>query len=357
MTTSFALDRYRSLGRSGLCVSPLCLGTMTFGTDWGWGSDETESRRVFERYAELGGNFIDTANGYTGGTSEKFVGKFLEGRRDRFVVATKYTFSTRPGDPNAGGNQRKNLMQSLDASLKRLNTDYIDLYWVHAWDGRTPIDEVMRALDDAVRQGKILYVGASDFPAWKVAEANTLARLRGWTPFIGLQIEYSLVQRTPERDLVPMAVELGLGVTPWSPLAGGVLSGKYTSKDLASNSSASSPGAGSRKDVAQIMGMLDARSLSIAEAVKQVARDARATPSQVALYWLARRPGVTSVILGARTLAHLEDNLGCTSIELSSEQLERLNRASAIELGFPHDFLAREFVQNGIRGGTAIEVK
>ena len=186
----------------------------------GLGADKEVSRRIFDHFAELGGNFIDTANGYTNGQSETLLGEFLSGRRDRFVLATKYTASTRPGDPNAGGNHRKNLVQALEASLRRLKTDTIDLYWVHMWDGRTPIDETMRALDDAVRQGKILYVGISDAPAWKIAQANTLADLRGWTPFVALQIEYNLVQRTVERELVPMAIELGLGVVPWSPLAG-----------------------------------------------------------------------------------------------------------------------------------------
>jgi len=228
------LDHYRLLGRSGLRVSPLCLGTMTFGTDWGWGSDEPTSRAILDAYAAAGGNFIDTANLYTNGTSEQFVGRFLRGRRDQFVLATKYTLNPAglggPGDalapgrpdPNGGGNHRKRLRVSLEASpLKRLGTDYVDLYWVHAYDGVTPIEETMRALDDAVRAGKVLYVGASDFPAWKVAQANVLADWRGWSPFVGLQIEYSLAERTPERDLVPMARDLNLGVTPWSPPTGG----------------------------------------------------------------------------------------------------------------------------------------
>ena len=213
--------RYRLLGKSGLRVSELCLGTMTFGEDWGWGSSKDESRQVLDAFLEAGGNFIDTANVYTNGTSETLLGEFLKGDRDRAVLATKYTNAMPGTDPNAGGNQRKNMMRSVEASLKRLQTDYIDLYWLHIWDKMTPIEEVMRAFDDLVRQGKILHAGVSDMAAWAVARANTLAELRGWTPFVGLQIEYSLIERTVERELLPMAEALGLGVTAWSPLAGG----------------------------------------------------------------------------------------------------------------------------------------
>lgn len=350
-----SLDSYRLLGRSGLRVSPLCLGTMTFGSDWGWGADEGASRRLFDLYAERGGNFLDTANGYTNGTSERYVGKFVEGRRDRFVLATKYTMSTRPGDPNAGGNHRKNLVQSLEASLRRLGTDYVDLYWVHAFDSRTPLDETMRALDDAVRQGKVLYVGFSDAPAWVVARANTLAELRGWTPFTALQIEYSLAQRTVERELLPMARALGLGVLPWSPLAGGVLSGKYTEADLRAAKAAAAPGDASRKDVNLALGLLSERSLAIAAVVKDVAREANATASQVALHWLLRQPGVVSPIVGARTPAQLEDNLRCLDLWLSDEALAKLDAVSRVELGFPHDFLRSAMVRAVVDGGAAIE--
>src|SRR3990172_6669221 len=213
--------RYKLLGKTGLRVSELCLGTMTFGEEWGWGASKEESRKIFDAYVDAGGNFVDTANLYTGGTSEKFVGEFLKGRRERFVLATKYTLNMRPDDPNGGGNHRKSLVQSLDASLKRLGTDYIDLYWVHAWDGMTPLEETMRALDDVVRAGKVLYVGISDAPAWIVSRANTLAELKNWTPFAALQIQYNLADRTPERDLLPMAKALDIAVTPWGVLAGG----------------------------------------------------------------------------------------------------------------------------------------
>src|SRR6202167_2809735 len=220
--------KYRLLGKSGLRVSEASLGTMTFGDEWGWGSPKAESQKVYEAYREAGGNFIDTANFYTGGTSETFLGEFMQGHRDSVVLATKYSNAAPGNDPNAAGNHRKTMMQAVEASLKRLQTDYIDLYWVHAWDQITPVEEVMRGLDDLVRQGKILYAGISDAPAWIVAQANTLAGLRGWTPFVGLQIEYSLIQRAPERDLIPMAGAFDIGVTAWSPLASGVLSGKYS---------------------------------------------------------------------------------------------------------------------------------
>ncbi|HUU47136.1 MAG TPA: aldo/keto reductase, partial [Acidobacteriota bacterium] len=220
--------RYKLLGHSGLRVAEISLGTMTFGEDWGWGADPAECRRQLDVYVDRGGNFIDTANRYTNGTSEKIVGNLIADRRERFVVATKYTLSMDPDDPNASGNHRKNMVQSLEASLKRLKTDYIDLYWLHAWDFMTPVDEVMRALDDLVRAGKILYIGISDTPAWIVSRANTMAELRGWNRFVGLQIEYSLIERTPERDLLPMARELDLAIAAWAPIGGGVLTGKYT---------------------------------------------------------------------------------------------------------------------------------
>src|SRR5271163_2857864 len=218
--------RYKLLGKSGLRVSEVCLGTMTFGEDWGWGASPEESRKVFDTFLEAGGNFIDTANVYTNETSEQLLGEFMAGHRDKIVLATKYTNAGPGKDPNAAGNHRKSMVQALEASLNRLKCDYIDLYWLHIWDQITPIEEVMRAFDDLLRQGKILYAGVSDMPAWLVARANTLAELRGWTSFVGLQIEYSLIERTPERDLLPMAADLGVGVTAWSPLAGGVLTGK-----------------------------------------------------------------------------------------------------------------------------------
>ena len=355
------LNHYRLLGRSGLRVSPIALGTMTFGPDWGWGADDSVSHEQFKKYAEAGGNFIDTANFYTEGTSEKLLGNFLEGQRDQFVLATKYTLNMRPGDPNAGGNHRKNLFQSLEASLKRLKTDYIDLYWVHIDDGLTPIEETMRALDDAVRQGKILYVGVSDMPAWKVAQANTLALLRGWSPFVGLQIEYSLAERTVERELMPMAQELGIGVTPWSPLAQGVLSGKYTEADLNPEPGAppepnanGAPGEG-RHERNKQSGRLNARTLAIANEAKAIGSEiGDVSASQVSIAWLLRQPGVTSPIIGARTMAQLEDTLKAVDLTLTTEQLARLDSVSKIELGFPHEFLRGDMVRKFVSGDTHI---
>ncbi len=232
MTDTLSLDSYRLLGRSGLRVSPLALGTMTFGTDWGWGADIAEARRIFDLYVDRGGNFIDTANQYTNGTSERFVGELAADRRERLVIATKYTLSTRPGDPNSGGNHRKSMVRSVEDSLTRMSTDYIDLLYLHAWDFTTPVEEILRGMDDLVRAGKVVYVGISDAPAWQVSRMQAIADLRGWSPLVALQIEYSLIERTVERDLIPMAREMGLGVIPWSPLASGVLTGKYTRADL-----------------------------------------------------------------------------------------------------------------------------
>jgi aryl-alcohol dehydrogenase-like predicted oxidoreductase len=333
--------RYKLLGRSGLRVSELCLGTMTFGEEWGWGSSKDESRAIFNAFADAGGNFLDTADFYTAGTSEKLLGEFVGQERDRFVIATKYTSHRRKGDPNGCGNHRKSFFDALHASLKRLNTDYIDLYWLHAWDDLTPVEEVMRAFDDAVRMGKVHYAGISDAPAWIVSQANTLAQLRGWTPFVGLQIEYSLVQRTPERDLIPMARAFDISVTAWSPLASGILSGKY-----------GKPGGGEEKrlDKTQFV-QLTERNLSIARVVEEVAQALGKTSSQVALNWLRQRHGVIPIV-GARKTAQFQDNLGCLSFVVPPEQIEKLDAASQIELGFPHDFLASEAIRDVMFGGT-----
>jgi aryl-alcohol dehydrogenase-like predicted oxidoreductase len=331
--------RYKLLGNSGLRVSEVCLGAMTFGEEFGWGASKDESRRVFDAFVEHGGNFIDTANFYTAGTSEKYVGEFVAKERERFVVATKYTSNTRPGDPNAGGNHRKNFTQALEASLKRLNTDYIDLYWLHAWDFTTPVEEIMRAFDDAVRSGKILYCGISDAPAWIIAQANTVANLRGWTLFVGLQIEYNLIARTPERELLPMARAFDLGVTAWSPLASGVLTGKYSQKT----------GEERRLDKVQFVKMTE-RNLAIAEAVTSVAGHIGRTPSQVALSWLRQQN--TIPILGARKHTQIVDNLGCLDLVLDEKQMRQLDEASRIELGFPHDFLAADHIREVVFGGT-----
>jgi aryl-alcohol dehydrogenase-like predicted oxidoreductase len=337
-----SIVQYKLLGKSGLRISELCLGTMTFGDDWGWGAPKDTSRQIFETFVAAGGNFIDTANMYTNGSSEQIVGELIASDRDSFVVATKYSFADLMGNgnknPNTGGNHRKNLIRSLEASLKRLNVDYVDMLWLHAWDFTTPVAEVMQAFDDMVRQGKILYIGISDTPAWIVAEANTLARCNGWTQFIALQIEYSLIERTAERDLLPMANAFGLSVTPWSPLAGGVLSGKYSQ----SNGNGQSTSRGSN---------IPERSLQIAQAVGEIARELDRSSAQIALAWI-RAQGLQMIpILGARNLDQLQDNLKCLEVTLSPDQLQKLDRASAIELGFPHDFLGGEMIRNGLFNG------
>jgi aryl-alcohol dehydrogenase-like predicted oxidoreductase len=349
------LDNYLTLGRSGLRVSPMSLGTMTFGSDWGWGADASESRRMFDLYLERGGNFIDTANFYTNGSSEKLLGQFMADRRESVVLATKYTLNMQPGNPNAGGNHRRNMVRSVEASLKRLGTDYIDLLYLHIWDNLTPIDEVMRGFDDLVRAGKVLYAGISDTPAWQVARMQTLADLRGWTPLVALQIEHSLIERTVERELLPMAHELGLGVMAWSPLGSGVLSGKYTRADLGHTEGAASGVTGTRKDVAVGSGALSERSLAIAETVAQVAKEQGRSSAQIALAWLLHRTApVVMPIIGARTLAQFEDNLGALDVQLDAETLQRLDAVSAIAKGFPHDFMALPMTQGVLSGGSSV---
>ncbi len=318
--------KYRLLGNSGLRVSELALGAMTFGAG-DWGADKEESRRVYDGFREAGGNFIDTANVYAEGRSESFLGEFMAEDRERLVLATKYTGVTRRRDVNAAGNNRKNMMDSVHASLKRLGTDYIDLYWVHARDFTTPIEEVMRGLDDLVRQGKVLYVGISDTPAWEVARANTLAALRGWSAFVGLQIRYSLLDRAVERELLPMAAELDLAVTPWDALGSGLLTGKY-------NRDADSQGR------ASLRGRVRERDLAIAAEVVKLAEKLGRTPAQVALNWVRQGQGVIVPLVGARTRDQLDDNLGCLDFELDPADKAALDQASYIELGFPHEFLA-----------------
>ena len=329
-------------GRTGLRVSALCLGTMTFGEYRAWGAGKSASRAVFERFAERGGNFIDTANNYMNGTSEEFLGEFLAGRREQFVLGTKYSLTLHPDDPNGGGNHRKSLVRNLEESLRRLRTDYIDVYWLHAWDFLTPVEEIMRALDDTVRAGKVLYLGISDTPAWIVAYANAIAEQRGWTGFAGLQPEYSLARRDAERDLLPMARALNMTVTPWSPLAGGLLTGKYNNH----------PGSGGRLAPGRSRSQVSGQGLAVADAVMSVASDIGCTPAQVALAWLAHQPGSVIPIIGARHVEQLDDNLGCLDIELTAGHLERLDKASRIDLGSPHDFIASTAILDQVHGNT-----
>ncbi|WP_165072909.1 aldo/keto reductase [Paludisphaera rhizosphaerae] len=336
--------RYRLLGGSGLRVSELCLGTMTFGEEWGWGSSKDESRRVLDAFFEAGGNFIDTANVYTNGASETLLGEFLKGDRDRVVLATKYTNAMPGNDPNNAGNQRKNMMRAVEASLKRLQTDYIDLYWLHIWDRITPLEEVMRAFDDLVRQGKILHAGVSDMAAWAVARANTLAELRGWSPFVGLQIEYSLLERTVERELLPMAEALKLGVTAWSPLAGGALTGKYVGNKAGADARLNS-------EMMKEWQRTDDQAHAVVAEVLAVAAEVGRSPAQVALAWLRHRPIPIIPIIGARRLEQVQDNLACLDVKLDESQLQRLNAVSRVPLGFPHEFYSLPMVKNLVYGG------
>ncbi len=330
---------YKLLGKSGLRVSELALGTMTFGEEWGWGASKEESKIVFDAYVNAGGNFIDTANRYTEGTSEKFVGEFIKSDRNHFVLATKYTLKTKSDDPNYSGNHRKNMMNAVDESLKRLNTDYIDLYYLHAWDFTTPEDEILRGLDDLVRAGKIHYIGISDTPAWIVSRMNAIAELRGWTQFVALQIKYSLLERTVERELLPMARKLDIAVTPWAVIGGGILTGKYNkNKD--------------EEGRAKLNKAIKDNHLKITEDVIKVADEIGCSPSQAAINWVRQQPGVIIPIIGARTKEQLQDNLDCLKFSLSEDQLKHLNDISKIDLGFPHTFLESDNIRNIVFGGT-----
>lgn len=345
------LNDYITLGRSGLRVSPLCLGTMTFGTEWGWGAEEKTSREVFDRYVDAGGNFIDTADLYTGGHSEELLGKFISERgvRDRVVLATKFTFNGAAGNPNAGGNGRKNIYRALDGSLRRLQADYIDLYWLHAWDTVTPVEEVISTLNDLVRAGKIRHYGFSDTPAWYVARAQTLAEKEGKERLVALQLEYSLVERNIEREHIPAAQELGLGITPWSPLAGGFLSGKYRRHE--------NTGVGEgRLEIVKdnpAFNQFNDRNWGILDELVTVANQISKSPAQVALNWVATQPGITSTIIGATKMAQLEDNLKSIEFEIPADLRKRLDDLGALEPSHPYKIFNPE-MQGMISGGTRV---
>ncbi|HTW75685.1 MAG TPA: aldo/keto reductase [Steroidobacteraceae bacterium] len=327
------LNHYVTLGRSGLRVSPFCLGAMTFGSEWGWGSSPEDSGRIIDRYLDLGGNFIDTANVYTKGHSERIIGDHFKGsasKRDRTVIATKFFGTMLNGDPNSGGAGRKALLAACEQSLRRLQSDHIDLYWMHCWDVHTPIEETLRALDDLVAAGKVRYIGFSDTPAWKVMQAQMTAGFRGWTPLIALQLEYSLLQRTIEGELVPLALEHGLGITPWSPLKAGALSGRYTRANAGKMQAARG---------AWTTSALNDRAYAVIDALLQIAQEAGSTPARVALSWVQNRPGVTSTIIGARTLEQLEDNLAALDLRLLPQQTARLDELTAPQLNFPFEFV------------------
>lgn len=330
--------RYQLLGKSGLRVSELCLGTMTFGEAWEWGCDHKTSKQIFESFANAGGNFLDTANVYTQGSSEKMTGEFIKSDRHHFVLATKYVLSDRKDDVSFSGTSRKNLLRSVEESLKRLNTDFIDLLWLHAWDFTAPVEEVMRSLDDLIRSGKVNYIGISNTPAWIVSQANTLAQLRGWSQFIGLQIEYSLIERTPERDLLPMAKAFQMAVTNWAPLGGGVLTGKYLM-----NKSGRIPDDNQRRNE---------KNQKIAFEVVSVANELGMTPAQVAINWSRQRKQQMIPIVGATSVAQIEDSLGSIDFTLPEDMMVRLNDVSQIAPGYPHDYLSSDMVRDVTFGGT-----
>jgi len=346
------LDDYRLLGRSGLKVSPMALGTMTFGTEWGWGTEEAEARQIFDTYIDRGGNFIDTANFYTGGTAERMVGAFAAGRRDTLVIATKYTLPMRAGDPNSGGNSRRAMVRAVEDSLRRLGTDYIDLLYLQAWDFTTPVEEILRAMDDLVAAGKVVYLGLSDIPAWQAARMQAIADLRGWFPMIALQLEYNLIERSGDRDLIPMGREMGMGVLPWSPLASGLLSGKYHRKDLEGATEVQGRAAMARQG-----SPMDARTFGILDVQAEIAAETGGTSAAVALAFLLSRSGVAAPIVGARTLEQLKGNLAALSLDLDPAQLSRLEDAGAPDLGFPHSYLRRPEIRQNIYGGLAIQTR
>ncbi|WP_428328719.1 aldo/keto reductase [Mucilaginibacter sp.] len=330
--------KYKLLGRSGLKVSELCLGTMGFGTEAGWGADKDTSFAIMDTYANAGGNFLDTANVYKLGTSEKIIGEYVANHdRDYFVLATKYSLKDNVTNPNASGNNRKNMMRSVEESLKRLKTDFIDLLYLHIWDNITPIDEVMRAMDDLIKQGKVNYAAISDTPAWVVAKGNTMAELMGWSQFVALQVEYSLLARTPERELIPMAKHFGLTVTPWAPLAGGALTGKYLR--------------GEQGRIKPESNRLSDHSAGITKVVVRIAEELGVSASHVALKWTMQQGFSSIPIVGATKVAQLEDNLKTVDVELSAEHIKQLNEASAITLGFPGDFFNEEAVKTNTFGG------
>ncbi len=347
------LNTYYTLGRSGLRVSRLALGAMTFGTEWGWGAEEETARQLFDTYVDAGGNFIDTADLYTNGTSEAWLGKFIADRnlRDRMVITTKFTFNAEPGNPNAGGNGRKNILRAVEGSLKRLGTDYIDLYLLHAWDMITPTEEVMRTLDDLVRSGKVRHIGLSDTPAWYAARAQTLAEWRGYEPLSTLQLEYSLVERNIEREFMPLGAELGMGIMVWSPLASGLLSGKYKPSQggatgegrLETMKDSSNPGFQKFSD----------RNWQIVAELEKVAQELGRSMAQVALNWTVNRPGIASVIIGATKLSQLTDNLQALEFQIPPELGDLLETVSRPEAQFPYSFFGSE-IQGMIHGGVAV---
>jgi len=343
-----SLASYVTLGRSGLRISPFTLGTMTYGNDHGWGASPEVSKEIMAAYLDRGGNSIDTANIYTNGHSEMIVGDYLAadpGRRDRIVLGTKFFFNLHIGDPNGGGPGRKAILHQLDDSLRRLRTDYVDVYWLHNFDPTTPAEETMRTLDDLVSAGKVRYVGFSDVPAWATAEAATIARFRGWAPIVALQLEYSLLERTAEGELIPMAEAMGMGVLPWGPLKSGYLSGKYGSAvDAAAVDTAKGA----------VVGAPPSEHYPVIDAVNEIAAELGVSASTVALSWAQGRPGITSTLLGARTLEQFETNLATVELVLPEEHRSLLDELSKPRLNFPAENNAT-IGRMALGGGTTID--
>jgi len=346
---------YYTLGNSGLKVSRLALGAMTFGTEWGWGTDKTAARALFDTYVEAGGNFFDTADAYTGGTSETWLGAFIaeRGLRDKAVISTKFSMNLEGPDPNTGGNGRKNIVRALDASLKRLGTDYVDLYILHCWDRLTPPEEVMRTLDDLVRAGKVRHVGLSDVPAWYASRAQAVAEFRGFEPISTLQLEYSLVERNIEHEFVPFGTRHGAGIMVWSPLGSGLLSGKYHSGDARKVSGRLETVRGTTNPGFQ---KFNDRNWAIVAELEKVSAMLGRSMAQVALNWVATQPGVASTIIGATRVEQLQDNLGALDFEISTELRARLELVSRPVVPFPYSFFGSE-IQGGISGGATIGSK
>lgn len=337
--------KYHLLGRSGLRVSELCLGTMSFGTEWNWGADKAESQKIFDVFANQGGNFLDTANRYTEGSSERMLGEFIKSDRHHFVLATKYTLRDRLGDPNFAGNHRKNMIRSVEESLQRLDTEFIDLFWVHAWDGTTPIEEILRALDDLVRSGKVHHIAISDTPAWVISQGNTIARMRGWAEFMAIQVEYSLLARTPERELLPMAKHFDMAVTAWGAIGGGSLTGKYLK--------------GETGRLPEHSVRRSEKANKLAAKVIKIAEKLQVPPVQVAINWTRQRnPEINMIpIVGASKASQLEQSLGCVNFRIPEKYLTELDEASKIEMGFPHDFLKTDNVQELMFSGAQADIK
>ncbi|MDX5482342.1 MAG: aldo/keto reductase [Hymenobacteraceae bacterium] len=327
--------KYKLLGRTGLRVSELCLGTNTFGTEWGIGTDKEGARKIFDTFTEAGGNFFDTANNYNHGTSEKFLGEFVGHERDQYVIATK--FSMQVGKHmNAGGNGRKHMRKAVEDSLRRLNTDYIDLLYLHAWDGVTPAEEVVRSFDDLVREGKVNYIGLSDTPAWVIGRMDLMAELRGWSRVAAMQLEYSLVERSPERELIPLAKELEMAIVAWHALGAGVLTGKYNK-------------AGGKGRLKENSKYRTEKNLQVAEEVLKIAEESGKSPAQVAINWVRQQHPLIIPLIGSSKAEQTKDNIGCLDFELEQEQLTRLHELSKIAMGFPQEFLHKEGMEETLK--------